>query len=103
MVALLFKKTGQTRHGDAAGICLGSRLDEVGFYTAVDRDTRLGGMRDRCVGPLGEQTLLRQLVKEGRGVQILVVGSDGPRAGRLEVNEDDVALLGLGGLCKAGA
>src|SRR5918998_3625275 len=100
MVTLPLKEAGQARHGDAARVCLGSRLDEVGFYTAVDRDTRLGGMRDRCVGPLGQEAVLGQLVKEGRGVQVLVVGSYGPRAGRLQVDQDDVALLCSRGLCE---
>src|SRR5215210_5668694 len=43
----------------------------------------------------GEETALRQLVKEGHRLQVLVVGCHRPSTGRLEVNQDDVALLGL--------
>jgi len=68
MVTLPLKMACQAWDGDAARVCLGSRLDEVGFYAAVDRDARFGGMRDDRVGLLGKQTVLRQLVQKGRRI-----------------------------------
>ena len=74
----------------------------MGLYAAVDRDARLGGMRDDRIGPLGKQTVLGQFVQKGRRLELLVVGSDGSRAGRLEMDENNVTLLGLGRLYQAG-
>ena len=57
-VALLFEEIGETRSEDGVGVCLGGGLDEVGFYAAVDRDARLGGVRDGRVVSLGEEAAL---------------------------------------------
>ncbi|MDP9480209.1 MAG: hypothetical protein M3R38_31870 [Actinomycetota bacterium] len=55
-------------------------------------------VRHDRIGPLCQQALLGQLVQKGCRPEILVVRRHGLRAGRLEVDQDDVAaLLGSGG------
>src|SRR5919199_2556118 len=101
VVALLLQEAGKARDRDAVGPGLSGRLDEVRFDATVDGDTRLRGVRNNRIILLGKQAVLSQLVQEGRRLEVLIVRSSGPRASRLQVDQDNVALLGLGRLYEA--
>src|SRR5919199_332391 len=101
VVVLLLKEAGEAWDGDALGPGFGGRLDEVRFDAAVDGDARLGGVRNNRIILLGKQAVLSQLVQEGRRLEVFIVRSSGPRASRLQVDQDNVALLGFGRLYEA--
>src|SRR5215208_975466 len=102
VIPLLLQEFGQAPGRDAAGLGLGDLAHEVRIYAAVYRGNGLGGVGDYRVGTLGQETLLGERVEVRCRVQVLVVGRRGARPGRLEVDKDDVFLLGLGGLLQAG-
>ena len=76
-VALVFQKVGEALGGDATRSGLGRQtvghLDRVRKDPAVDRDVRLRSIGYASVSPLGKEAALRQLVHEGRRIEVLVV------------------------------
>src|SRR5918911_1125080 len=95
-VALLLQEVCKTGHEHAARFRFGGPLNKVWFDPAVDGDARLEGIRDGCIGALGQEAVLRQFVQERRCPYILVVRGHALRTGRLQVDQDDLALLSLG-------
>src|SRR5919107_1995108 len=96
-VTMLLEESREALGGYTVRPSLGDLLDEVGQDAAVDRDDNFGGTRHGRVGPLDEEAGPGQFLKEGCGLQVLVVRRRRARPGRLQVDKDDVTLLGTWG------
>src|ERR687894_234414 len=100
-VTMLLKEGREALGGYAARPGFGYLLDEVRLDAAVNRDDSFGGARHGRVGPLDEEAAPGQFLKEGCGLQVLVVRRRRARPGRLQVDKDDVTLLGTWGFLNA--
>src|SRR5918998_34327 len=92
---------GRLEEGGTVTMLLKEGRGALGGDAAVDRDDGLGGARHGRVGPLDEEAAPGQFLKEGCGLQILVVRRCRARSGRLQVDKDDVTLLGTWGFLNA--